>query len=150
MGLLDGFRRKKDDYSDCPKDNVVPYKEQVKRLREAMNLSRAEFAAAMGTDSEFIYHWENGSLKPTPRDMKFMTDRCVDHYREVANSSWGAQPITREEVVDPDYKKEVYLGPSKGFNEETEDSRNRQREIPAEFEDLVVQSEDTEQYDGLE
>lgn len=96
----------------------VPYSEQIKRMRDAVNLTQGEFGDKLGIPLWKLQAWECGDLVPKAEEMRYVTVKCVDDYKSVANSDWGAKPITREQIVDPAFRQESYFGDSVGVEQE--------------------------------
>lgn len=110
-----------EDIGDYPKDDIVPYSEQIQRMRTAMNLTQGEFGNRLDIPMTLIQAWERGTIFPKPAEIKYVTDKCVDDYANMANTAWGARPITREQIVDPEFHLGVYTGASKGLEREIPD-----------------------------
>jgi putative transcriptional regulator len=62
-----------------------PYRaEDVRRVRDSLNLSQALFARFLGVDVKTVRSWEQGLRPPSPIARRFMDEiaRSPDHWRE--------------------------------------------------------------------
>ncbi|MBI5814581.1 MAG: helix-turn-helix domain-containing protein [Nitrospinae bacterium] len=75
LEVLDGIREMKS--GKAARRAVIDITEQIKAIREKMDLSQAQFAELMGVSKRTLQEWEQGRCKPTGAALKLlMVARC--------------------------------------------------------------------------
>lgn len=68
--------------------------DQLKKLRERMNLSKVEFAKLLGVEARTVARWENGTARPTGAAEAFLSGLREKLHKdpsqadEVCSDSW--------------------------------------------------------------